>query len=123
MKKRRKRAKARSYATISRVNRHHLLFQARYWDCGMAKELRNVFIYWLPVEIHNELHNHVLHNVPKPPSDALKTLYLAFLDERHMIYQLDILNALKWLEMHCPDDAFKQAMRVQREFLSHKPLK
>ncbi len=83
----------------------------------MAKELRNAFVYMLDINIHNELHNHVIHDIPKPPPDALKPLFLAFLAQRQEISQLDIISALEWLIEACDDAAFKACMERQHQFL------
>ena len=86
----------------------------------MAKELRNFFIYEIPINIHNELHNEVLHDIPKPPPEALKPLYLAFKDQKAEIDRLDIQNALEWLENACDYEPFQRAIRKQRDFLAKK---
>ena len=86
----------------------------------MAKELRAAFVYTIDIGIHNELHNHVLHDVPKPPPEALKPLYLAFLAQKQEINQLDIIQAIEWLVAHCDDAAFCACMNRQRDFLAKK---
>lgn len=83
----------------------------------MARELRNAFVYMLDINIHNELHNEVLHDVPNPSPDALKPLYLAFLAQRQEINQLDIIGATEWLQNACDDPAFKACMKRQHDFL------
>lgn len=112
--------KRKKKATIYGQNRHHLLFQGRHWNNGMAKELRAAFVYMLDINIHNELHNEVLHDIPKPPPDALKPLYLAFLAQRQEISQLDIIGATEWLTRACNDPAFKACMERQHDFLAKK---
>lgn len=116
MKKRKKQRNRAQYGQ----NRHHLLFQGRHWNTGMAKELRNAFVYMLDINIHNELHNELLNDVPKPPPDALKPLYLAFLAQRQEINQLDIIGATEWLLNACDDPAFKASMKRQHDFLAKK---
>ena len=101
-------------------NRHHCLFQGRHWSSGMAKELRNYFVYYIPIGIHNELHNAIIYDVPKPPPEALKPLYLAFKDQKAEIDRLDIQNALEWLENACDYEPFQRAIRKQRDFLAKK---
>ena len=113
-KKSRKRRRAPRIPTGR--NKHHLLFQGRHWNTGMAKELRNFFIYEIPINIHNELHNEVLHDIPKPPPEAMKPLYLAFLAQRQEISQLDIVGASEWLSRACTDDVFCATMKRQAEF-------
>lgn len=86
----------------------------------MAKELRNYFVYYIPIGIHNELHNHLLHDIPKPPPDALKPLYLAFLVEKATLDRFDARQASKWLENACDYEPFKIAMHKQADFLEQK---
>lgn len=114
-----KRKKKRNRQPAGR-NRHHVLFMARNWSKGMAKELRTYFVYYLPISIHNELHNHVLRDVPKPPPEALKPLYLAFLEQKAEIDRLDVINALEWLENACAYEPFQDAIRKQHDFLEQK---
>ena len=98
-------------------NRHHLLFQGRHWNTGMARELRNAFVYMLDINIHNELHNEVLHDVPTPSPDALKPRYLALLAQRQDTHHLAIIGATEWLQNACDDPAFKACMKRQHDFL------
>lgn len=111
--KRRKRAK-KSYTG---QNRHHLLYQARYWNNGQAKVLRNAFVYMLDVKIHDELHNAVLHNIPKPSSEAVSSIFRAFQAEECEITHLTILEAAEWLQNACDEEPFNTAMRIQADFL------
>lgn len=119
MSKKRKRRNRQKTQTTGR-NRHHLLFQGRHWDSGMAKELRNYFVYYIPISIHNELHNHLLHDVPKPPPEAMKPLYLAWKDQKGILDHFGIIEALEWLEKACDYEPFQMAMRKQRNFLEQK---
>lgn len=119
MSKKRKRRNRQKTQPTGR-NRHHLLFQGRHWCNGMAKELRNYFVYYIPVSIHNELHNHLLHDVPKPPPEAMKTLYLAWKDQKGILDHFGIIEALEWLEKACDYEPFQMAMRKQRNFLEQK---
>lgn len=114
-----KRKKKRNAQPTGR-NRHHLLFIGRCWNVGMAKELRAYFVYYIPVGVHNELHNHRLHNVPKPPPEALKPLYLAFLAQKGELDRLDIIEALEWLQSSCAYLPFKQAIQTQLDFFREK---
>lgn len=98
-------------------NRHHVLFMARNWSVGMAKELRTYFVYYLPIATHNELHNRILRNVPKPPPEALKPLYLAWKAQKAEIDQLEVIDALEWLENACDYEPFRAAIRKQIIFL------
>ena len=73
----------------------------------MAKELRNYFVYYIPISIHNELHNHLLHDVPKPPPEAMKPLYLAWKEQKGILDHFGIIEALEWLEKACEYDSVK----------------
>lgn len=117
-KKRKRRNRQRTQPTGR--NRHHLLFQGRHWDPGMAKELRNYFVYYIPIGIHNELHNHLLHDVPKPPPEAMKPLHLAWKEQKGILDHFGIIEALEWLEKACDYEPFQMAMRKQRNFLEQK---
>lgn len=117
-KKRKRRNRQRTQPTGR--NRHHICFQERHWDSGMAKELRNYFVYYIPISIHNELHNHLLHDVPKPPPEAMKPLYLAWKEQKGILDHLGIIEALEWLEKVCDYEPFQMAMRKQRNFLEQK---
>lgn len=119
MSKKRKRRNRQKTQPTGR-NRHHLLFQGRHWDSGMAKELRNYFVYYIPISIHNELHNHLLHDVPKPPPEAMKPLHLAWKEQKGILDHFGIIEALEWLEKACDYEPFQMAIRKQRNFLEQK---
>lgn len=86
----------------------------------MALTLRNYFVYMLDVKIHDELHNAVLHDIPKPSPDALKPLYLAFLEQKAIVEQFDIIQAAEWLSMACNEEPFHSTMAHQAKFLKQK---
>ena len=119
MSKKRKRRNRQKTQPTGR-NRHHICFQGRHWDSGMAKELRNYFVCYIPISIHNELHNHLLHDVPKPPPEAMKPLYLALKEQKGILDHFGIIEALEWLEKACDYEPFQMAMRKQRNFLEQK---
>ncbi len=86
----------------------------------MAKSLRNSFIYLLDVKIHDELHNAILHDIPKPSPEAMKALYLAFEAQRQEINQMDIVQAAEWLTMACGEEPYHSCMAHQAQFLKKK---
>lgn len=86
----------------------------------MARSLRNSFIYLLDVKIHDELHNAILHDIPKPSPEAMKTLYLAFEAQRQEINQMDIVQAAEWLTMACDEEPYHSCMAHQAQFLKKK---
>lgn len=119
-KKRKARRRTRQKRPYTGQNRHHLLFQGRHWNQGMAKILRDNFVYLLDVRIHDELHNAVLHDIPKPSPEALKALYLAFLEQRQEISQFDIVKAAEWLSKACAEEPYHSTMAHQAKFLKEK---
>lgn len=115
-----KRRRPRERRPYTGKNKHHLLFQCRHWSNGMARSLRNSFIYLLDVKIHDELHNAILHDIPKPSPEAMKTLYLAFEAQRQEIDQMDIVQAAEWLTMACDEEPYHSCMAHQAQFLKEK---
>lgn len=101
-------------------NRHHLLFQARYWSQGKAKILHDNFVYMLDVKIHDELHNAVLRNVPKPSSDGILSIFNAFQEQRQEIMQFNIIEAAEWLQNACDEEPYHSAMATQVKFFKKK---
>lgn len=110
-----KRHKSRKAKTRAGLNRHHLLFQGRHWSRGRERELRNFFIYWTDVKTHDELHNAILHDVPKPSPEAMKTLLKAYDEQKGKLAQLDIVGAAEWLSRATDDELFSAAMKRQAE--------
>ncbi len=72
----------------------------------------------LPVSVHNELHNEILHDVPKPAERLLQTAYNDYLEEKEIIDTLGICQLIVWLCDEIPDEAFQACMKVQFRFLS-----
>lgn len=83
----------------------------------MAKELRGAFVYRIPIEAHNELHNHTLRDVPKPPPEALRALYTAWQAEKPIVGQMSADKAAWWLSKTCNYAPFSKAMQIQADFL------
>lgn len=115
-----KRKKKHAPTTPTGRNRHHLLYQGRYWNKGMAKELRLYFVYYLPIAIHDQIHNYIISDIPRPPPEAMKPLYLAFKEQKDILDQLDVIGALEWLRNACNDEPFKDAITKQLNFLKSK---
>lgn len=121
MSKKRKANKRRNQARQVRVygsDRHHLLFQARHWDKGCAKALREHFVYMLDVQVHRELHNAIIHDIPKPSEAETAELWKRYQQQKAWIDQMDILQACKWLGDNSNDPAFKACMERQESYLS-----
>ena len=121
MSKRKKWKKHRSRRRAYRhngTNRHHVLFQCRHWSTYYAKKLRLATIRELPIKIHNQLHNEILHDVPKPSEKLLETAYKDYLDQKSIIDTLGVCQLILWLYDEIPDEAFRACMMVQYRFLS-----
>lgn len=101
-------------------NRHHLLFQGRHWETGAAKILRNQFIYLLDIRIHDELHNTVLHDIPKPSPEALQGILQAFRAQEQEISQFGIVEAAEWLTMASNEEPYHSCMARQAQFLRER---
>lgn len=101
-------------------NRHHLLFQGRHWTTRYAKLLRLAMVRTIPIRIHNQLHNVILHDVPKPAERLLETAYKDYLDQKTVIDSLNVCQLILWLYDEIPDEAFRACMMVQYRFLSEK---
>lgn len=74
----------------------------------------------LPISIHNELHNVILHDVPKPAEKLLETAYKDYLEQKTIIDTLGVCQLILWLYDEIPDEAFRACMMVQYRFLSEK---
>ena len=98
-------------------NKHHLLFQRKHWSNSYAYLLRQAFIRDLNVEIHNELHKEVLHDIPQPPQHELQKAWEAYQANKYTIDRYDIVEACEWLMTACNDSAYRECMKRQRNFL------
>lgn len=114
--KRRRRRELQAGAT----NRHHLLFQGRYWSVGRARALRNVFVRSVPILAHRELHER-LRDVPLPPADMLSAAWNAYKANSDEIDSYSVVEAAAWLSENIPYEPFRQAMHYQIEYLSTWP--
>lgn len=109
-KKRRRRTCVYSHST----NKHHLLFQGRHWKSGYAKMLRDNFIFEVPICIHQNLHNHILFDVPVPAGQELSRMWREYIDEKPIFE--DIIEGIEWLILHSEDERFCLAMKKQLNF-------
>lgn len=98
-------------------NKHHLIYQKNHYTDGYGWLLRNAFVYELDVGVHNELHKHILHDVPKPPESQLKRAWEVYQANKWLIDQYDIMQACEWLLNVCDDQAWRACMRRQLIFL------
>lgn len=99
------------------TNKHHLIFQRKHFSEGYGYLLRQAFIFELDVNIHNELHRHVLHDIPKPSERELKRAWEAYQANMWTIRRYDIVQACDWLMNACTDPAWRACMKRQRNYL------
>ena len=111
-----KRRQHRSRPSHNGTNRHHLLFQGRHWTTPYAKQLRTAMVREIPISIHNQLHNEILHDVPKPAEKLLETAWKDYQSEKMIIDSLGICQLILWLCDEIPDEAFRACMARQYEF-------
>lgn len=122
MAKKKKWKKRNRCKTVSQKqrNRHHLLFQGRHWTSPYAKQLRQHMVREIPISIHNELHNHIIHDIPKPSEDILATAWKDYQKNADYIDSLNICQLILWLYDEIPDEAFRACMMVQYRFFDSK---
>lgn len=101
-------------------NKHHLIFQRRHYSRGYAKLLREAFVYEIPVSIHDELHNAILHDVPRPSDVEIRDMYRTYLAHKELIDNSDMLTVCEWLATACRDPAWRACMMRQYNFLKEK---
>lgn len=118
MSKKKKWNKRRRYQSTRNVgtNRHHLLYQRRHWTTPYAKQLRLAMVRQVPVRIHNELHNDVLRDIPKPAEKMLETAWKAYQSQKTQIDALNLQELILWLYNAIPDEGFRACMMVQYRF-------
>jgi predicted nucleic acid-binding protein len=101
-------------------NKHHLLFQRKHWSDGYAYLLRQAFIRDLNVDIHNDLHKGILHDIPRPPERELKVAWEAYQANKYEIDALGIVDACEWLIGACQDSAYRECMKRQYWYLKSR---
>lgn len=98
-------------------NRHHLIFQRCHFSTGYGLLLRQAFVYDLDIDIHNQLHHDILHDIPRPPEHELKRAWEVYQANKWLIDQYDICQACEWLMWACEDPAWRACMKRQLIFL------
>lgn len=116
----RKGRRLRKKQRAKHTNRHHLIFQKSSFSDGYGFLLRNAFIYELDIDIHNELHKIVIHDIPRPPEKQLKRAWEEYRLNRWTIDRFDILQACEWLLYACDDHAWRACMARQLAYLQEK---
>lgn len=106
---RKKRKKHRAHGR----DKHHLLFYRAEWNKGYALLLRRVFVYEIPIPVHQDLHT-VAGNVPVLNDADARWLWQEY---KKLDHELDLFEALEWLQLNAPNLEFAAAIAVQREFL------
>ena len=101
------------------TNRHHLVWQRVHYSGGYGFLLRQAFVYEIDVDIHNCLHRHILHDIPKPPEWQLKRAWEAYQANKWLIDQYDIVQACEWLADACSDPAWRACMNRQLIYLKN----
>jgi hypothetical protein len=95
----------------------HLIFQRKHFGDGYGYLLRQAFVFELDVDIHNELHKHILHDIPKPSEEQLKHAWEVYQANKWLIDQYDIMQATEWLMWACSDSAWRACMKRQLIYL------
>lgn len=95
----------------------HLIFQGRHYSSNYGKVLRDIFVYPLDINIHNQLHNQILHDIPKPSDLELRKMWNKYQQDCEYIKNFDIIEACEWLMMACDDPAWQGCMKRQWLFL------
>ena len=113
-KKKRNRARIPSVTTR---DRHHILYQKRYYSKGYAKALCNAFVRYVPVVYHRELHAR-LKSVPVPDEKLCRSAWMEYQKNQAEIDSYDVARAAAWLYVHIPDEAFRQAIQYQVDFFA-----
>lgn len=114
-KKRRRRRKP----PVTACDRHHILFQKRYFSKGYAKALCQVFVRSVPVVYHRELHS-ILNTIPVPNGDLCRQAWVEYERNKDEIDSYGICRAIAWLYVNIPDTEFRRAMQIQLDFFVEK---
>jgi hypothetical protein len=101
-------------------NKHHLLFQRKHWGDGYALLLRQAFVRDLDIDVHNDLHRDILHDMPRPAECQLKRAYERYMASKYAIDSMDILDACEWLITACDDSAYRECMKRQYWYLKSR---
>lgn len=112
-----KRTKKGAMPSVSTCDRHHLLFQKRYWSKGYAKALCQAFVRYVPIAYHRELHANLPY-VPVPPPELLRNAWLAYQADKDAIDKYDVCRAAAWLYVHIPDAEFRRALQYEVDFFT-----
>lgn len=112
MSKKRKRKRSAPYGH----DKHHLLFYRSEWSKGYNLLLRRAFIYEIPITVHQALHSSV-GKVPPLDEQEGKMLWEQY---KLLDHELDLFEALRWLQLNAPTSEFAIAIMAQRGFLTNK---
>ena len=102
-----------------RYDSHHLLWTRKNWNKGYAHRLRKIFVYQLPMPLHQKLHEAV-EPIPVLDEQEARMLYVEY---KRLDHELDLEEALQWLILHAPNSEFAMAMMAQLGFIqNHEAL-
>lgn len=114
-----KKRRRRRSPPITACDRHHILFQKRYYSKGYAKALCQAFVRPVPVIYHRELHA-ILKTVPVPSGDLCKKAWVEYQRNKDEIDSYGVCRAVAWLYVNIPDSDFRMAMQKQLDFFVEK---
>lgn len=79
-------------------------------------------MYQLNIAVHNDLHNEVIHDVPRPSGDEIYRLWRLYDEQREYVDSLNIIHACEWLIANTRDEQFKSAIITQYKFLLERRI-
>lgn len=74
-------------------------------------------MYELDIDLHNELHRNILHDIPRPSENELQKAWEVYMANKWLIQQFSIIQACEWLMYACEDGAWRACMKRQLDFL------
>ena len=98
-----------------RYDSHHLLWTRKNWNKGYAHRLRKIFVYQLPVPLHQKLHE-VVEPIPVLGEQEARELFIEY---QRLDHKPELEEALKWLILHAPTSEFAMAIMAQLGFIQN----
>ena len=102
------------------TNEHHFLFPRTDWNYGFGLLLRYAFTAQTPVDVHNELHRHILCAVPRPDESLLEAAWNEYQANKLEIDKYSMVRKMAWLYVEIPDTKFRRAMQAQIDFFTEE---
>lgn len=99
-------------------NRHHLFFEkARYGRRNrQGNKLRRIFVYEIPVQLHNKIHQEI-EFVPIPPEGEMSEMLRQYNILKPFIDRLSPAEACRWLADLSDYRPFIDVMKQQEKIL------